>query len=60
MYFNEEKRLPPLFYCSDETLKNYNPENKKSLLKHDSNSNPFIISLHSFAKIWVPGWRLVF
>ena len=60
LYFDEEKRLPPLFYCADETLKNYSAENKGAFLKHDNNTNPYVISLHSFAKIWVPGWRLVF
>ncbi len=60
LYFEEEKRLPPLFYCSDETLNNYSNNKLNDLLKHDNNSNPYIISLHSFNKIWVPGWRLVY
>jgi DNA-binding transcriptional MocR family regulator len=57
MYFNEDARLPPLYYCNDENTKKFNEGEK--FLKHDLDFNPYIISLNSFSKIWVPGWRVV-
>lgn len=60
LYYDQRERLPPLFFCSDETLKACSQDSKyKSILKHDNNLNPYVISLHSFGKIWVPGWRIV-
>ena len=57
MYFNEEARLPPLFYCNDENTKKFNEGAK--FINHDLDSNPYVISLNSYSKIWIPGWRVV-
>ena len=56
-YLNEDARLPPLFYCNDENTKKFNEGAK--FINHDLNFNPYVISLNSFSKIWVPGWRVV-
>jgi len=57
MYFNEDARLPPLYYCNDENTKKFKEGAK--FLNHDMDYNPYVISLNSFSKIWIPGWRVV-
>lgn len=57
LYFNEDKRVPPLFYCNDENIKKFKEGAK--FINHDMNYNPYAISLNSYSKIWIPGWRVV-
>ena len=39
MYFNEDARLPPLYYCNDENTKKFNEGAK--FINHDLNYNPY-------------------
>ena len=56
LYDTVERQFPPLSFCSDDIINNYNPNVR---LDFDIDNNPYIISMNSFSKILFPGYRAV-
>lgn len=56
LYDTTERTFPPLSFCSDKIVANYNANSKYDF---DINENPYILSMNSFSKILFPGYRAV-
>lgn len=56
LYYKEEGRQTPMFYCNEKTAKG----EKDHLKDFDNNSSPYIISINSFNKAVAPSLKFGF
>ena len=61
LYYKEEERQVPMFYCNSEVVNEKDENKKKDILSNfDNDLSPYIISINSFNKAVAPSFRFGF
>ena len=58
MYYKEEDRVTPIYFCNEETIEKSDTNEK--LMKFNNDTSPYIISINSFNKVICPSIKFGF